>query len=355
MISQITGKISQRTAQGLLIDVQGLCYEVFVPNSILQGLDGQASAGAEIRLYTFHYHHVEPSRAIPILIGFTNEVEREFFEQFITVSGVGPKAALRAISKPITQIARAIDQGDLEFLKGLPGIGSQRAKEIVAKLQGKVGKFGLLPDTEIPVAVGHQDIAQEALAILTQLQYKPAEAKTMVQQAMERVPAVSTAEELLNEVYRQRSSARKGFTLIELLITAIVLGLLVTLAFPRYTNSVERSRGAEVYRTFAFVRAGYLAYRDRTGAPHNFALTEAAATDGNWRQMGVENPNIPAKAYFRYRVLRPTNSGGLTPLTGYRAQAARRTALVSRRTGVDRNRFIEMQLDTGEIRKSAPY
>ncbi|MBI4227625.1 MAG: hypothetical protein HY600_05100 [Candidatus Omnitrophica bacterium] len=212
MISQIAGRIAQRTGAGLLIDVHGLCYEVLIPAAILQALDGQVGDDGTIRLYTFHYHHVEPSRAIPMLIGFTHEIEREFFERFITVSGVGPKAALRAISQPIPLIARAIDDGDIEFLRRLPGIGPQRAKEIVAKLQGKVGKYGLL---QTPTAGGglpaaDLDVADEALAILLQLQYRPSEAKTMVQQARQRLPGATTAEELLNEVYRQRAVARVG-------------------------------------------------------------------------------------------------------------------------------------------------
>lgn len=213
MISQITGRVVQRTEQGILIDVQGLCYEVFVPAAILQSLDGQLGSDGTVRLFTFHYHHVEPSRAIPILIGFTHEIEREFFERFITVSGVGPKAALRAISQPIPLIAQAIDEGDVQFLRRLPGIGPQRAKEIVAKLQGKVGKFGLLPTTEAfqeSVVPSRADVAAEALEILLQLQYKPAEAKVMVQKAMERLPSAATAEDLLNEVYRQRSTVKVG-------------------------------------------------------------------------------------------------------------------------------------------------
>lgn len=211
MISQIAGRIAQRTGAGLLIDVQGLCYEVLIPVAILQALDGQAAEDGTIRLYTFHYHHVEPSRAVPMLIGFTHEIEREFFERFITVSGVGPKAALRAISQPIPLIARAIDDGDVEFLRRLPGIGPQRAKEIVAKLQGKVGKYGLLQTTAtgtLRPAAGDLDVADEAIAILLQLQYRPSEAKTMVQQARQRLPSAATAEELLNEVYRQRAVAR---------------------------------------------------------------------------------------------------------------------------------------------------
>ena len=214
MISQIAGRIAQRTDSGILVEVQGLCYEVFVPAAILQALDGQVTADGTVRLYTYHYQHVEPSRATPVLIGFTHEIEREFFERFITVSGVGPKAALRAISQPIPLIAQAIAAGDTEFLRRLPGIGPQRAKEIVAKLQGKVGKFALLPGGDVaptlPSASGGQDIAEEALAVLLQLQYKLSEAKVMIKRAIERTPSATTAEELLNEVYRQRSAARVG-------------------------------------------------------------------------------------------------------------------------------------------------
>src|SRR4029077_4236465 len=86
----------------------------------------------------------DPSKSIPILIGFSNRIEKEFFERFITVSGVGPKAAVKALKPPIPDIAEAIDAGDLPFLKSLPGIGEQRAKEIIAKLQGKMGKFSLM-------------------------------------------------------------------------------------------------------------------------------------------------------------------------------------------------------------------
>jgi len=134
-----------------------------------------------------------------------NEVERQFFETFITVSGIGPRAAVRAISQPIPLIARAIDDGNLEFLRSLPGIGPQRAKEIVAKLQGKVGKYALMPEQELsPASVPGSDAATEALEILLQLQYRRSEAQAMIQSALSRNGRLSCAEEILNEVYKQR-------------------------------------------------------------------------------------------------------------------------------------------------------
>mgnify|MGYP001593405845 FL=1 len=142
---------------------------------------------------------------MPILIGFLNEIEKDFFLQFISVSGIGPRAAVKALANPLSEIAMAIDQGDVSFLKSLPGIGQQRAKEIVAKLQGKVGKFGLIQDGVLVSApVSSSGIEEEALEVLVQLQYKRPEAKEMVRLARERAPDITSAEGLLNEVYKQK-------------------------------------------------------------------------------------------------------------------------------------------------------
>jgi len=205
MIARLSGKIIHKGTEHILVDVGGICYEVLIPATILKKIKQQCSNG-QVDLVTYHYHQVEPSKSVPVLIGFLNAVEKEFFEQFITVSGIGPKAALRALNKPISLIARAIDEGDIDFLRSLPGIGGQRAKEIVAKLQGKVGKFALIQDRvkeDVPLEI-KSDILSEAMGILQQLQYKKSEAEQMIKRAFERSPNISSAEELLNEVYRQR-------------------------------------------------------------------------------------------------------------------------------------------------------
>lgn len=206
MISRISGKVIERGAQRLLIDIGGICYEVLVPATVLQRLDENMTPEGQITLQTYHYLHMEPSRTFPVLIGFLNEVEKDFFGIFITVSGIGPRGALRALSKPISLIAKAIDEADVAFLKSLPGIGPQRAKEIIAKLQNKVGKFGLIQDSRIKEGIPSdgRDISEEALAVLTQLGYKRKEALDMVRKALVISPDARTTEELLNVVYRQR-------------------------------------------------------------------------------------------------------------------------------------------------------
>jgi Holliday junction DNA helicase RuvA len=207
MISRISGKIIEKKENSLLIELNGFAYEVLIPHGIMKYLD---NAPVDCQLVTYHYHQADQNKSIPILVGFMNEVEKEFFEKFITVSGIGPKAAVKAIAEPIPEIAKAIDSGDIVYLKSLPGIGAQRAREIIAKLQGKVGKFGLIKGLvkQEETTVVSSDIEQEALAILLQLQYKKNEAEKMVKNAISRNPSIKSSEELLNEVYRQRSKQK---------------------------------------------------------------------------------------------------------------------------------------------------
>jgi len=207
MISRISGKVIEKGANYLIIETGGLCYEVFIPATVMQRLDESINVDGSISLRTFHYFQVEPSKSVPVLIGFLNDVEKDFFEIFITVSGIGPRAALKALNKPISQIAQAIDEADINFLKSLPGIGEQRAREVIAKLQNKVGKFGLIKDDKIQhQAEKTSDIAEEAMAVLMQLGYKKPEASSMIKTALGISSDVQTTEDLLNIVYKQKKS-----------------------------------------------------------------------------------------------------------------------------------------------------
>ena len=210
MISHIRGKIAKRKSSSLIIDVDGgISYEVLIPGCVMKSIDASVSPDGSIKLITYHYHHIDPARSIPVLIGFLNEIEKEFFEKFITVSGIGPKAAVKALNASIPQIVKAIADGDLATLKSLPGIGEQRAKEIVAKLQNKLGKFGLIQEYGVEITVTKEpDFVEEATEILLQLQYKKPEAKEMIQKALERSPGIKTAEDLLNEVYKQKKHTK---------------------------------------------------------------------------------------------------------------------------------------------------
>ena len=205
MISRISGKIIEKGSNYIEVETNGISYQVLIPTTVMQRIDENTSSEGKINLKTFHYLQNDQAKSVPVLIGFLNDIEKDFFEVFITVSGIGPRAALKALNKPISEIARAIDEADLVFLKSLPGIGEQRAKEIIAKLQNKIGRFGLIQDySGKQVLTKSKDIAAEALAVLMQLEYKRAEALSMINKAQETNPGLETTEELLNMVYKQK-------------------------------------------------------------------------------------------------------------------------------------------------------
>ncbi len=213
MIVQIAGKLIEKREQSVIINVQGLFYEVIVPVSVLARIEDTIDKEGNVHLITYHYFQISPASGMPIIIGFINEIERDFFLKFIKVSGIGPRAAVKAFSKPISEITQAIDQGDTKYLTTLSGIGLQRAKEIIAKLQGKVGKFGLIQDkgsVEVKTSVSSPDWQQEALEVLLQLQYRKQEALDMMGKAMKRSGNIKTAEELLNEIYKGRNQRSKA-------------------------------------------------------------------------------------------------------------------------------------------------
>lgn len=208
MIIEIEGRLIRKGDDYVAVDIQGICYQILVAPIILEKLKQRVDKEGKIKLVTYHYMQQDPSKGIPVLIGFLNEVEKDFFEKFITVSGIGPKAALRALSRPISTIARAIDDADMKTLCSLPGIGEQRAREIIAKLQGKVGKYGLIQDKGQAAKPEKKNevFKEEALEILSQLQYKRNEAQDMIEKALSRAANIASTEALLNEVYRQRKA-----------------------------------------------------------------------------------------------------------------------------------------------------
>lgn len=205
MIARICGKLVEKKQQSVILENSGISYEVFLPAVTLDRVAENTAEDGHLKLLTYHYHQMEPSRSTPVLIGFLNEIEKDFFEEFITVSGIGPKAALRALNTPISQVARAIDEGDTGFLRSLPGIGAQRAKEIIAKLQGKIARFALIQDAPCKLPMEpKKNLIEEAVEILMQLQYRKNEAREMAQAALKKDPHIDSIESLLNTVYKQK-------------------------------------------------------------------------------------------------------------------------------------------------------
>ena len=116
-------------------------YEVLVPAVVMESLQNK-DVGEEISLYIFFQQTERQPK--PVLIGFNLEVEKEFFQYFISVEDIGPLKAVKALNVPIREIATAIESGEIARLTQLKGIGRRTAQKIIATLEGKMGKFALI-------------------------------------------------------------------------------------------------------------------------------------------------------------------------------------------------------------------
>lgn len=207
MIGRLKGRLIERHDQRLVVDVNGVGYEVFVPGVVARWAES-LKIGEEVELVTLYLMQMEPGRATPILLGFRNELEREFFERLLSVPKLGVRGALQLFSVPMATLARAIEDNDLKALMQLPGVGRQRARELVATLQGKVAKFALLAEEEAP-APTVTDVISEALEILQSLGYSRTEAQKMVDAALQRLPKPSSVEELIRAVYQAQREQKE--------------------------------------------------------------------------------------------------------------------------------------------------
>ncbi|PZR57332.1 MAG: hypothetical protein DLM50_06340 [Candidatus Meridianibacter frigidus] len=205
MFSKIRGKIVERGESSVLLEAGGLAYEITLPPCIIDKVF-QADQN-DVSLEVHSVLNMEGNSGKFSFYGFTNAIEREFFEALLSVASIGPKSAARAFSLPMARIAAAIDEGDHAFLRTLPGIGQQKARDIVAKLQGKVARFLLIREAQATPGPAIPDFAGEALAVLLQLEYKRAEAEAMIRQTIDAAPKIDNAEALLAEIYRRKALA----------------------------------------------------------------------------------------------------------------------------------------------------
>jgi Holliday junction DNA helicase RuvA len=204
MISFLEGILYKKEGDKVVVLTQGIGYEVLLPAIVNQTFTGRRAGedGDRVRLHIFYYQSEHQPK--PVLVGFNTEVEKEFFEKFIKVEAIGPTAAVKALTMPVSAIARAIEDRDTAALQRLKGIGKRTAEKIVATLQGKVGKFALVRDDQAPVPIDEpEDVRRQVEEVLVrQLGHTRSEAARMVSEAMAQHPAIATPEELFEEVYR---------------------------------------------------------------------------------------------------------------------------------------------------------
>ncbi len=192
--------------------VNSLCYEVLVPSGVASRLRSSPDSERKnpLTLYTIYYIDgaVGGGHLTPKLVGFLDPLDREFFEAFTTVPGVGFIKALKCLVRPLNEIALAIERGDTVFLEDLPYVGAKTAERIITELRGKMAKFALAR-SEGPLSIEKESDAElraEAVQVLEQLDYSRSEAQRMVAEIFGKYRNVKTTEDFLRKVFEQRET-----------------------------------------------------------------------------------------------------------------------------------------------------
>ena len=202
MITKITGKLVRLQDDRLTLEAVPFEYEILIPEFTRRQL--QKELNHQISLHTIQYLEGNPmqGRLSPRLIGFLTEVEREFFELFCSVDGVGARKALRAMIRPVREVAAAIEDKDGKALSAMPGIGPATADRIIAKLRRKVPKFALMVAREETTADVESDVVSETFEVLLSLGHSESDARRLLDTALESKKKFKDTQALLETIYQ---------------------------------------------------------------------------------------------------------------------------------------------------------
>ncbi|MGX3066542.1 Holliday junction branch migration protein RuvA [Ursidibacter arcticus] len=198
MIGRLHGKILEKSPPEMVLDVQGVGYEILLPMTSFYNL-GQV--GEEATIFT----HLVVREDAHLLFGFAQKQDRTLFRELIKTNGVGPKLALAILSAmSVSQFATAVEQEELAKLTKIPGIGRKTAERLLVELKGKFKGmeqsdfFAEQPAYQI-ITSDKADPADEARDALIALGYKPQDAEKMIKKVNK---ADATSEQLIREALK---------------------------------------------------------------------------------------------------------------------------------------------------------
>jgi Holliday junction DNA helicase RuvA len=214
MITQIRGILRAVAEEELTLAIDPVEIAVLIPEHTRRQL--QSHLGEPVALHTTFYieGNAMGGRMTPRLVGFLSPIDREFFETFCSVDGVGVRKALRAMVRPVRELARLIEDRDLSMLATLPGIGEATAERIVAKLRRKVGKFALIvtpgeaaegtpvetngtPDNAEP------DVIRDTFAALLSVGHTESQARQAIDRVLTGKKKFKSVADMIDAIYQQ--------------------------------------------------------------------------------------------------------------------------------------------------------
>lgn len=201
MIGRLSGKLLHKQAPDLVVDVNGVGYEVQAPMSTFYQLP---ACGAAVSLYT----HMVVREDAQLLYGFVDDRDRQLFRTLIKVNGVGPKLALTILSGiEVGQFVACVQQGDSDSLVKLPGVGRKTADRLLIEMRDRLKDWApqeLVTEQtvagEASVAVVANQLLQDAESALVALGYKPVEASRAISASYN--DTIESSEELIRQALK---------------------------------------------------------------------------------------------------------------------------------------------------------
>ncbi|TWU57526.1 Holliday junction branch migration protein RuvA [Rubripirellula reticaptiva] len=205
MIIAISGKLNRVGETSVAIEAKPFEYEVLVADYTRRQL--QNKVGEDVRFFTLDYIEggLQGGRMTPRLIGFLTEPERQFFDLFCSVDGVGVKKALRAMVRPVKELATIIEQQDAKQLSALPGVGPATSERIIAKLRRKMPRFALMVDRDAAgeAIEGGSQITAETFDALISLGHSESDARKLIDDTIASGKKFKDTESLLTAIYQR--------------------------------------------------------------------------------------------------------------------------------------------------------
>ena len=200
MIARLHGRLSEKQPNRIIVDVNGVGYDVFVPLSTFYGL-GEPGSDIALRIHT----HVREDALL--LYGFATPLEQDLFERLIGISGIGPKLALAVLSglEP-GDLMRAIERGDVATLTGIPGVGKKTSERIVLELKDRLPRPQPAAAPAGDAVATASSVREDVLSALVNLGYHRPLAEKAVASALKAAPD-APFERMLKQALRELSKA----------------------------------------------------------------------------------------------------------------------------------------------------
>jgi Holliday junction DNA helicase RuvA len=197
MIAFLRGRVVDKQPNRVIIDIQGVGYDVHVPLSTFYEI-GEAGADIALRVHT----HVREDALQ--LYGFLTELERQLFERLIAISGIGPKLAIAVLSgMDPRDLVTAVQRADVARLTSIPGVGKKTAERIVLELKDRLTQIAMPPAADAaPPTAGPDRLRADLLSALQNLGYHRPQAEKAIDAAVKSMPD-ATFEHALKSALRE--------------------------------------------------------------------------------------------------------------------------------------------------------